>query len=469
VPLRRLVLGALLALATAGAARGAPHPYADHVYATAVPRSDADVREIWRLSQHVLEPHDPRLTPHTLLISRTTLTRLRARGLDVSASPLDVDRMMAPAPVAALPAPGRLGIFGPWFGRIQDLSAIYTHLDELARASGGRAEVIVIGTTIEGRELRALRVGSGSNRASVLVTGTQHAREWVSPMVTMGFADALVRQAHDPLVAAITGAVDVYVVPVVNADGYVASHSGWRMQRKNMNPRCGVDLNRNFDVAFGLGTPAGNTGCDDENYPGPSAFSEPETRAVQRLTESLDNLRLYLDYHAPAEQVMIPFAHTRLRPANYQKSVEWAQLYSDTLKSVHGTLHPAREGYDLAQGQGGGAIDWFRLKFCESFGVELRDGRELAGFQLPAEQLIPSVEENWIAFRALVARVAAESGAILPADPGLPVAPISVETPVATGCSTGRGGGGFSAMALGFPALLLLARRRGRRLARTGH
>src|SRR5439155_6493049 len=143
--------------------------------------------------------------------------------------------------------------------------------------------------------------------------GTQHAREWASTMVTMGICDALVRQASDPMVRAITGTVDVYVIPVVNVDGYVASHRGWRMQRKNMNPRCGVDLNRNFDVAFGMGGPAGGAGCSEENYAGLAAFSEPETRAVEALAESLPNLRLYLDYHAPAEQVMIPFAHTRLR------------------------------------------------------------------------------------------------------------------------------------------------------------
>src|SRR6185436_7763826 len=201
----------------------------------------------------------------------------------------------------ALSAPGKLRMFGAFFGKVQDLAAIYEYLDDLARASNGRAQVLVVGTSVEGREIRALRIGSGNGRASVLVTGTQHAREWASPMVTMGFADALVRH-EDAALRAIGDAVDVYVIPVVNADGYVASHNGWRMQRKNMNPRCGVDLNRNFDVAFGLGTLAGSAGCDDENYPGSAAFSEPETQAIARLTTSLDNLRLYLDYHAPAEQ-----------------------------------------------------------------------------------------------------------------------------------------------------------------------
>jgi hypothetical protein len=278
-------------------------------------------------------------------------------------------------------------------------------------------------------------------------------------MVTMGFADALVRQ-QDPQLRAFGDAVDVYVIPVVNADGYVASHNGWRMQRKNMNPRCGVDLNRNFDVAFGLGAPEG--GCDDENYPGTGAFSEPETQAIKRLAESLPNLRLYLDYHSPAEQVMIPFAHTRQRPDGYQKSVAWAQLYSDTLKSLYGTLHPAREGYDLAQGQGGGAIDWFRVKFGESFGVELRDGRELAGFQLPAAQLIPSVEENWLAFRALAAQVAQDSGVVWPEPTVAPTAvmPAALDQPAAGGCSFGGGSGGLFGLMLAAAAFLRRARRR---------
>jgi hypothetical protein len=462
---RRIALGAVLALATAKAAWAAPaRPYADHVYATAVPHSEAEVREIWGAAQHVLEPHDPRLAPHTLLVTRATLARLRAHGIDVSALPLEVESSFA-AMIASPSPPGRLGIFGAWFGQVQDLAAIYSYLDELVLAANGRARVMVVGTSIEGRELRALRIGSGSGRASVLVTGTQHAREWASPMVTMGFADALARLGQDPQLRAITDAVDVYILPVVNADGYVASHNGWRMQRKNMNPHCGVDLNRNFDVAFGMGAPEADAGCDAENYPGLAAFSEPETQAIQGLAASLPNLRLFLDYHAPAEQVMIPFAHTRQRPEGYEKSVAWAQLYSDTLRSLYGTLHPAREGYDLAQGQGGGAIDWFRVKFGESFGVELRDGRELSGFQLPAGQLIPTVEENWLAFRALLGKVAEDAGVVLPVEPLTippPVMTTSVQPAPPSGCSFGGPGGDHFGLLLAAVSLAAFSRR-GRR------
>jgi hypothetical protein len=144
--------------------------------------------------------------------------------------------------------------------------------------------------------------------------------------------------------------------------------------------------------------------------------------------------------------------------------VAWAQLYSETLKSLYGTLHPAREGYDLAQGQGGGAIDWFRVKFGESFGIELRDGRELSGFQLPTEQLVPSVEENWLAFRALLGKVAEDSGVVLPAPvaPVVPVMPASVASvapAAAPGCSFGGGGGGLFGLAVAAVALAAMRRR----------
>jgi hypothetical protein len=230
-----------------------------------------------------------------------------------------------------------------------------------------------------------------------------------------------------------------------------------------MNPRCGVDLNRNFDIAFGQGDA---TDCQQENFPGAAAFSEPETRAVKALSDSLSNLRLYLDYHSPAEEVMIPLAYTRTRPPGYDRSVAWAQLYADTLEPLYGTLHPAREAYDLAQGQGGGAIDWFRVNVCESFAVELRDGRELSGFQLPADQIIPSVEENWVAFRELAWRVAEEAGAVMPVETSLPALPVMVASANASGCSFGTaapGRGGLVGL-LAFAAVAALARRGRRRI-----
>jgi hypothetical protein len=406
-----LLLAVLVALASPAQAQ-------DLVHVVAEPRTRAEAERVWQLADHVLAPHDPAAGPHSLALRPSTLRRLRAEGIDLRVQEGDLDRLFAPAlteTANAAPVNGQLGIFDEFWSRVRGLDEIDRRLDELAEMSQGRARVLVLGRSIEGRAIRGLRILAGDDagaerisRPAILVTGTHHAREWASPMVTLALAEALVRgYLLDPRVRRVVNTLAVVVVPVVNVDGYVATHNGQRLRRKNMNQRCPVDLNRNYDIAFGLGAPA--EGCDQESYPGSFPFSEPETRAIRDLADSLPNLKLFLDYHAPAEQVMIPFAYTRERPADFERSRARAERYAAALKLLYGTLHPAREGYDLAQGQGGGGIDWFRTRGCESFAVELRDGRELAGFELPADQLIPSAEENWTAFLELAGTLAAES------------------------------------------------------------
>ena len=465
-------------------------PYGEHLLVRVSPRDRAEVERIWRLAEHVLDPHDPQVAPHTVLVSRAALERLHGLRIAAEVRGVDVQSLVDQAelrrraratdgrlaPLAAVQR-GRLGIFSAWFARVQDLQAIEAHLDYLAAAANGLARVVVIGHSVEGRPIPALRLSSATAvdpaRAAILVTGAQHAREWATPMVAMGVAHALVHQlAFDERVRRVLAHIDVYVVPVVNVDGYVASHEGRRFQRKNMNRRCGVDLNRNFDVEFGMGS--ASAGCNDENFPGAGPFSEPESQAVKALADDLPGLRLYLDYHAPAEQVMIPFAHTRARPPGYEKSRAWGELYAASLRDVHGTLHPARDGFDLAQGQGGGAIDWFRVNTVEAFAIELRDGRELGGFELPAEQIIPTVEENWVAWLALAQEVAQENPAATPgvfparppspAPPNAPLGPSVDARPAGGGCAIAPTGGTAPlAAAMIAAALALVARPRRRR------
>jgi hypothetical protein len=156
---------------------------------------------------------------------------------------------------------------------------------------------------------------------------------------------------------------------------------------------------------------------------------------------------------------MMPLAFTRERPPDYERSRAWAELYAQTLRGLYDTWHPARDAYDLAQGQGGGAIDWFRLNLCQSLAIELRDGRELGGFQLPADQLIPSLEENWLAFLALAEEVARGAGT---GEPALIVGR-TARQPFSdgAGCSAGRAPRG-GALLLVTVAVLLRRRQRAR-------
>src|SRR6185295_5609754 len=118
---RAVALAALTVLALARPARSAPRPYADQLYATALPQNDAQVAALWQLAEHVLAPHDPQLAPHTVVVTRAALDRLRAAGVALTVQPVDVAALFAEPPLRfAAPAveQGRLGIFGAWFADV---------------------------------------------------------------------------------------------------------------------------------------------------------------------------------------------------------------------------------------------------------------------------------------------------------------------------------------------------------------
>jgi MYXO-CTERM domain-containing protein len=378
------------------AVRLRPRIYADLVTVTANPRDDGQVAELWQQAEHVLAPHDPALTPHTLAVTRATLERLRGRGIAVAIEPTSVQQMVDESyarqdqPLAA----------DDFFSKVQQLEPIEARLTELVGLAGGRAKLVTIGKSIQGRDLRALLVSSRPDdaaRASIIVTGAQHPREWLSPMVAMGIADGLVTGYDgDARVKSVVDNLNVYVVPVMNPDGYVRTFNGNRLQRKNMRPGCNVDTNRNFPTAFGQ---KASKSCDGETTSGAAPFSEPESQALRALAELQTHLRLYVDYHSAGNQVMIPYAYTQEAPPGLAKNREWGNLLASK------AMLPARPAFALAQGAGGGALDWFREKYSDSLVVEL-PGR---GFDPPSVGVAASVKQQWDGWLAVAERIASEN------------------------------------------------------------
>jgi protein MpaA len=122
-------------------------------------------------------------------------------------------------------------------------------------------EMIPVGMSVEGRPITAVRRGDPSGRR-VLIFGVIHGDEQAGLQIV-----ALLRQLPVP------AGVDLYLVDSMNPDG-VANNT-----RGNAN---GVDLNRNFPYNWG---PIGSQG--DWQWAGPTAASEPETRAVVELISAL--------------------------------------------------------------------------------------------------------------------------------------------------------------------------------------
>jgi murein tripeptide amidase MpaA len=182
--------------------------------------------------------------------------------------------------------------------------------------------------SVQGRAVYALRLraGGGGERRGVMVVGGTHSRELMNP-------DAIIELAVDLFVSHVVGAdltygnrtwsaaeiklildtLDLWLVPCMNPDGreYVMNvDSLWRKNRRdNPGTDCdGVDLNRNFDVVWGV--TQGQTSCAQcsDVYCGPQAFSEPETRNIRNV---LDTRRVdcFVDVHSYSELVLWPWGH----------------------------------------------------------------------------------------------------------------------------------------------------------------
>lgn len=202
--------------------------------------------------------------------------------------------------------------------------AIYHNYKELEadmRSLAARAPDLVsvfsIGKSTRGRDLWAVRLTKGatgtqrSKKPGIVFMGTHHAREHLSTEVPLLIAKHLVDNRSDAEIARLLDTRDVYFIPMVNPDGveYDIEGGKYHMHRKNMaknsDGSTGVDLNRNY--AWGWGGGGASPNPDDDTYRGPSAFSEPESKAVRDFVSARPNLKVMLSYHTFSELVLYPW------------------------------------------------------------------------------------------------------------------------------------------------------------------
>lgn len=299
---------------------------------------------------------------------------------------------------AIVPPPG---FYDDW----QDLDAIEDHLDDLDARSPD-AEIVVFGTSNEGREVRGIRIGrSGdSDRLGILVTGAQHAREWVGAASAVWIAERLIDlDGVDPEVTTLLDRYEVVVVPVVNVDGYAFTWTTDRLWRKNRRDNgdgsWGVDLNRNWDLAWGAAGAAASGWFDD--YRGAGPFSEPETAAISSYVVDHPTIGLYLDLHCTGQVAVHPFAFTPFVAPDQVWLAAGASAASTAMQAVSGTLYDDGQFNTRMYVASGVAIDWsYGSRGLGAWLFELRD-RGQYGFLLPRDQLVPTAEEAWAGLVAL--------------------------------------------------------------------
>ncbi|KAF5272915.1 hypothetical protein FQR65_LT04844 [Abscondita terminalis] len=290
----------------------------------------------------------------------------------------------------------------------QSLEAIYAWLKSLP---GKHPQVTVIqgGVSYQGRPILGVKVSYKPGNKIVFLEGGIHAREWISTATVTFILNELLTSTN-PRVRAVAESRDWYVFPSVNPDGYVFSTSNDRMWRKTRKPYgyCyGADPNRNWGYKWMQGGASSNPCADD--YAGPNAFSEIETRSLSNFISSISaNLEAYIGFHSYSQYILIPFSHSGWEvPANNaeQRTIGLKAAYA--LATRYGTQYKVGNTPEIIYVASGGSFDWVLGTYRHvrlAYTFELRD-RGRYGFLLPPNQIIPTGQETLDAIVVMIEEI----------------------------------------------------------------
>lgn len=315
---------------------------------------------------------------------------------------------------------------GLFFQDYQSLPVIVRWMRLLEAMFPSHVEYFSIGSSFEGREISALRVGVSPPvdptrpRKTIVVTGGLHGREWISTSTVNYLAWSFITSfGKERMITKLLDEFDIVFIPVLNPDGVEYSWQVdrlWRKSRQQTNLRyCrGLDL----DHAFGYGWDGSQARADpcSESYGGEQPFQAVEAMqlATWARNETLNNVNFVglVDLHSYSQQILFPYAFScQAVPPNLENLEELAAGIAKAIRLANGesySVTSACEGAASHRDQftsrmesgGGSAIDWFYHEMGAHFSyqIKLRDTGSY-GFLLPKEYIVPTGEEVFSAMK----------------------------------------------------------------------
>jgi len=193
---------------------------------------------------------------------------------------------------------------------------VMEYLDELAITYADRVTIKDVGRTYEGRALKVVMITNGDGRLGkrvIFMDAALHSREWMTPATALLAIRKLVVEFDEN--SDLLADYDWHIMPLANPDGYEYSRNTYRYWRNTRTPNggsCyGTNLNRNFEVGWGVGFPELRDPCD-ENYAGSTPFSEVEARTVRDIMLNLVETKralMYLSLHTANRSIFYPWVY----------------------------------------------------------------------------------------------------------------------------------------------------------------
>uniref|UniRef100_A0A8C6PJY5 Carboxypeptidase B2 (plasma) n=1 Tax=Nothobranchius furzeri TaxID=105023 RepID=A0A8C6PJY5_NOTFU len=293
-----------------------------------------------------------------------------------------------------------------FYQKYHRLEDIYEWINRTTHDNPSTVKAILIGSSFEKQPLLALKLSMNDrpDKKAMWMDCGIHAREWISPAFCLSFVQhSLSFYKQNQEITHILDNMDIYVLPVMNPDGYKHTWTENRMWRKNRshtkNTNCiGVDLNRNFDANWCM-EGASRDPCS-ETYCGRFPESEPESKAVADfLRLHKDSIHLYISIHSYSQMLLFPYSYTLEEAPNHSDLVVWSKIIYHRNHYVYGA--GAKTIY-LAPG---GSDDWaYNLGIKYSFTFELQD-RGRYGFLLPPSHIHSACSEALTAVKTVALMV----------------------------------------------------------------
>uniref|UniRef100_A0A3B5AYL6 Carboxypeptidase B2 n=1 Tax=Stegastes partitus TaxID=144197 RepID=A0A3B5AYL6_9TELE len=299
-----------------------------------------------------------------------------------------------------------------FYERYHSLEDIYYWINRTAHDNPSTVKVILVGSSYEKRPLYALKLSFNDrpNKKAMWTDCGIHAREWISPAFCLWFVHyslSFYKQNQD--ITDILDNMDVYVLPVMNPDGYKYTWTSNRMWRKNRSisktTSCiGADLNRNFDANW-CTEGASHNPCT-EIYCGAFPESEPESQAVADfLRRHKDTVQLYLSIHSYSQMLLFPYSCSLEEAENHSDLLEMAEEAAQKIRRYYRNIYRYGAGAKTIYLAPGGSDDWaYNLGIKYSFTFELQD-RGRYGFLLPPSHISGACNEALIAVKTIALKV----------------------------------------------------------------
>lgn len=297
-----------------------------------------------------------------------------------------------------------------FFKDYRDLDTIYAWMELLAQTYPQYVTLESIGTTFEGRDLKAVHIhskgGSNVEKKTIVVSSGSHAREWISITSTLWTLYQLVTNSARGQERNFLEELDYLFIPVLNPDGYVYSWTHDRLWRKSRQDTgvdiCkGIDLDHSFSYEWQAST---GTPCS-ESYSG--AYAE-EALEARHFTDYINKTKGeghkyygFLDLHSYSQSILFPYAYScDAEPRDEENLLELAYGLAKAIRWTSGKHFEVLPACDDREGLGGGsALDFmYHLHAIWAFQIKLRDTGNY-GFLAPKKLILPSAKEFYNAFK----------------------------------------------------------------------